>query len=1613
MNSELEDIVFFDLEVGENGRINDIGAVRRNINFHSKSKEEFFRFIDDAKYVCGHNIIRHDLKYLPLQDNGLKIIDTLFLSPLLFPCHPYHKLLKDEKLLTDELNNPLSDSLKCRELFFDEINAFNALSTNIKEIYSYLLSDRDEFKGFFDYLGIGNIREKRKFFIFGNSNNENARIEQLIKREFAPYICNHSFITPYIKNKPVELCYALSLSATSDYHSITPAWVEHNYPEVDNIIKKLMFTPCSENCEYCRNKLDAKKRLKDFFGYDSFRLYDGENLQEKAVNAALNRKSLLAIFPTGGGKSLTFQLPALISGQMERGLSIVISPLQSLMKDQVDNLNSRGIADAVSVNGAMNKIERAESIRRVESGLATILYISPEQLRSKTIWKILLSRKVVRFIIDEAHCFSSWGQDFRVDYLYIGEFIKDYQKKKGLKESIPISCFTATAKQKVVSDICQYFNEKLNLKLEMFTSNATRQNLRYVVLYKNSEEEKYLTLRQLISSHDCSTIVYVSRTQKTIDLSERLTKDGFESRPFNGKMDVDEKLKNQDDFMQSNVKIIVATSAFGMGVDKKDVKLVVHYDISDSLENYIQEAGRAGRDENISAECYVLYNENDLDKHFLLLNQTKLSMSEISQVWKAIKDLCGKRNICHSSALEIARRAGWDEKKSDIETRIRTAINALEVSGYVKRGKNSPRIFATSIMARNMAEAAEKIDKVVDFTEKERRNAKRIIKSLISARSISKSGNQDGEYRVDYISDVLGIDKTEVLEAINKMKLYGILSDSDDMSAYIFAGDSINKSEQNLNRFLKLERFIISNLKENGCVFSLKELNENASGEKIPYSSIKNIKTIIFFLTIKGYISKGERVQEGDKGQYYIYLAPKMSISQIQKKLESRSSICHFIVNYLYQKAADKNISKELLVEFSIVELYKNYNNQNGLIKDNTTIQDIEDALLYLSKIGSLRLEGGFLVLYNALEVKRVVLDNKIKYKKEDYRALDEYYKQKIQQIHIVGEYANLMVKDYNAALQFVSDYFQMDYKRFIKKYFDGDRQNQISINITQKKYEQLFGKLSEIQKSIINDKENKYITVFAGPGSGKTMVLVHKLASLLLLEDIKYEQLLMLTFSRVAATEFKKRLRELIGNAVKFVDIKTFHSYCFDIIGRQGDLDKCENVVRECIDMIKTSEVEQEIITKSVLVIDEAQDMDDDEAELVRILVENNDNMRVIAVGDDDQNIYEFRGSNSNHMKDLMNNENAKSFNMLTNYRSKSNIVSFSNKFVRKITNRLKNDDIIPFQKDEGVVKVFHYKFSDMQYAVADNILNSYKGGSCCVLTQTNEEAMQMLNILLKHNKRAKLIQSNDGFDLFDLVEIRFFIKNLKLDDNPIIDIDRWNSAKNALKTKYATSQCLEIVLNMIEDFENVNPDKKFKNDWLDYINESKIEDLYKNEKDCIYISTIHKSKGREFDSVYILLNENKKWQDEELRAIYVALTRARNNLFVHTNSHIFDNCRVIGVEHIDNLNTYPSCSEIIFPLTHRDVFLSFFKGKNKIIFALRSGDSLYYEDDCLYTDIFGSKEIVCKLSKSCIAKLSIYFSKGYIVKKSIVRFIVAYESKEDNALFPIILPTIYLEKV
>ncbi|MBR3091450.1 MAG: RecQ family ATP-dependent DNA helicase [Bacteroidaceae bacterium] len=1558
-------LVFIDTEVGiESLKVEDYGAVREDgAVLHTQSAQEFNAFVSTCDTLCGHNIIRHDLNYLHLP-RQYTVIDTLPLSPLLFPKKPYHKLLKDDKLQVDELNNPVNDSKKAQDLFYDEVEAWKQLPLERRTIYRQLLSGTQEFGGFLEY-----VAEPKPL--------EQQNLEDLIRQEYHGRICENANVAAVVKHYPVELAYTLALIGTDDVQSITPPWVMHSYPKVGNVMAFLRNTPCGK-CKYCNERLNAHRGLKEFFGYDEFRQFDGVPMQQQAVESAIRGESLLTIFPTGGGKSLTFQLPALMAGRNVHGLTVVISPLQSLMKDQVDNLTDRGIPDAVTINGLLDPLERATAIRQVTDGTANLLYIAPEMLRSRTITRLLMGRNVVRFVIDEAHCFSAWGQDFRTDYLFIGDFIRNLQEKKQQKNSIPVSCFTATAKQKVVSDICDYFKQKLGVSLKIFAANAERKNLRYSVLHAETQDEKYNLLRNLILGHQCPSIVYVSRTRRTKELAEHLRSDGITALPFNGKMDSAEKVKNQNAFMRGEVQVIIATSAFGMGVDKKDVGLVVHYDISDSLENYIQEAGRAGRDPQMEAQCFVLYSDSDLDKHFILLNQTKLSISEIQQVWKAIKELTAKRERVCCSPLEIARQAGWnDDLVNEIETRVKGAITALEEAGFVHRGENVPHIYATGILVRTMDEARDRLTASKLFDETTREDAARIIRSLISSKATARGRGAEAESRIDYLADILGLSKWTVMRCVNLMRQEGILADALDMQAYIDRSNVV----RGLDVPMRLERFLLEHIGEDVHTFSYKQLNADAQAAGNTKCTVKLLRTLLDFLRTRGYIYKQEHKTAGES----VSLGLQVSRENILARFERRMDLCRFAAKALESlPVADDNTK---MIAFSMVGLLEQYNatmqSQLFGVAEKASLGDMEEALLYLSRMGLLKIEGGFMVSYSTMQLHRLV-ERKARFRKEHYRLLDEFYQQRIQQIHIVGEYANMMVSDYNAAIQFVSDYFLMDYRQFIETYFKGKRRIQITRNIRPAQYDKIIGSLSARQREIIDDNQSKYIVVAAGPGSGKTRVLVHKLASLLMMEDVKHEQLLMLTFSRAAATEFKKRLIDLIGGAAHFVDIKTFHSYSFDLLGRQGTLEEADSVVQRAAEMIENGEVESSKIAKTVLVIDEAQDMSADDFRLVQALMHQNEEMRVIAVGDDDQNIYGFRGSNSRHLRSLIDDYGARLYELTSNYRSDKAIVDYANHFVERISNRMKQTPIVAVSTQEGHVETS---------ASPDCLTSSpaQKSGTTAVLTVTNEQTLQVAHILRQQGKHVRLIQSTDGFRFINLAEVRYFFKQLGDNDYGSISRGQWDEAKHRTEKAYASSNCLEAVRRFFTDFETTHK-VFYRSDLREFALESNYEDFIASEDNTVFVSTIHKAKGREFNTVHLLLGRIMNVDDDMLRAVYVGITRAKHNLFIYKDTAFLD--------------PQPS---IALSLSMHDVWLDYFRNHKEQTLHLRSGDKMHYNNDCLSSQ---QGVRITFLSTAMRDRMKEYEAKGYQVTDAEVSFVLAWRPPEEQEEIAVCLANLILNK-
>ena len=338
--------------------------------------------------------------------------------------------------------------------------------------------------------------------------------------------------------------------------------------------------------------------LKARFGYDSFRA-----LQEEIIGNVLGRRDSLALMPTGGGKSLCYQLPALIFD----GITLVISPLIALMKDQVDALNANGIA-ARFINSSLPASEIEHVQAQVRRGLVKILYVAPERLALPAFRRFLHSLNLSLIAIDEAHCISEWGHEFRPDYRNLRQLRQDFP-------SVPVIALTATATERVREDIIGQLGLQRG---RVFLSSFNRANLSYSVQPKASSWGHLTSL--LDQRRSQSVIIYCFSRQETEDLARDLNARGLSARPYHAGLGPEVRRRTQEDFIRDQVPIIVATIAFGMGIDKPDIRLVVHYSLPRSLEGYYQETGRAGRD-GLPSECVLFYSYADKARQEYFINQ--------------------------------------------------------------------------------------------------------------------------------------------------------------------------------------------------------------------------------------------------------------------------------------------------------------------------------------------------------------------------------------------------------------------------------------------------------------------------------------------------------------------------------------------------------------------------------------------------------------------------------------------------------------------------------------------------------------------------------------------------------------------------------------------------------------------------------------------------------------------------------------------------------------------------------------------------------------------------------------------------------------------------------
>lgn len=1266
-------------------------------------------FTAGAAFLLGHNVVAFDQPALALLHpnlalHRLPLVDTLELSPIAFPQNPYHRLVKDYKLCTTTKNDPVRDAELAYELFLDQGDALRARVEQYPDeaLCLHFLLAPENGKGVANFFATlrRTLRPSQQEAIEAWRRTTAGKVcVTAQERVVGEYFADSSWHKP--------LAYALAWLRVAGGNSVLPPWVGMSFPRTREVITALRDVPCGNpECAWCREQHDLLKLLPKYFpGISNFRSTpatpDGRSLQQVIVENGFAGKPSLAILPTGGGKSLCYQLPALSRYYRNGSLTVIVSPLQSLMKDQVDNLEMRDITCAGYLNSLLNPMERKLMLDKLRLGDLGLIFVAPEQFRSIAFANALMHREVGAWVFDEAHCLSKWGHDFRPDYLYVSRFIKKRQKDR----PSPIFGFTATAKPDVVSDICSHFEKHLGVKLETLEGGVRRENLAYEVRAVPAQAKYAEVLRLLQESlrEEGGAIVFCARQKTVEEMAAFLKQAGVDCGYFHGGMQPPDKRAVQESFIRGDLRVIAATNAFGMGVDKPDVRLVIHLDTPGSLENYLQEAGRAGRDQD-PARCILLFDDADLDVQFRLLRNSRLSQHDIHAILKALRSIerkdRGEGSVVVTSGeilLEIPEKQRIDPDSSDADTKVRIAVAWLEEARLLERQENHTRVFPGSLLVANLDEARAILEKKL--------GPQTPIEPYLQILSLLIQAKDDEGISTDELMLATGQDSKVLQAYLRDLDRLKLLSNDTEIGVTLYRDPD---SPVRLESLRQLENALVSRLRE--AAPDADQENWQPLNMRVLCDTLRRDTQIEFDPEKLTRLLKSfaEPFGSGPGHRGFFALMPQGLGNRNIKLLRSWQEI-----ELIRQKRM--RLAQSLLTYFdthrqgnNLLVTCKQGDLEAALQSDITLVDlDIRDwsvalasALIYLDTNEVLHLARGKAIFRAAMSIQLNAEAKRRQFKKSDYAELALHYKDKIIQVHVMAEYARLALGKIQAAMSFIVDYFSFDRAEFVRRYFAG-RKEVLEMATTEAAHRKILTDLKNPdQQAIVAAPLEGNHLVLAGPGSGKTRVIVHRVAWLLRESMVLPEEIMVLAYNRSAALEIRRRLWDLVGPDSAGVTIQTLHGLAMRLTGtsyavavEHGETINFGSVIKDATAYLRKSE-QGDDIGASVgrdrvlsglrhLLVDEYQDINGEHYDLIsavagRTLNSEEDKVTLLVVGDDDQNIYAFGGASVEFIRRFESDYAAKRYHLVENYRSTSHIIDCANRVIAKAKERMKLDQEI-----------------------------------------------------------------------------------------------------------------------------------------------------------------------------------------------------------------------------------------------------------------------------------------------------------------------------------------------
>jgi len=1551
-----------DLETNENGEIFAIGAVFNDLTFQRKAPfnvqktlAEFDDFARDAIYLLGHNILEHDLPVCRAISSQLKflnkpVVDTLLLSPLAFPENPYHRLVKDYKLVRDSLNDPLADARLAVSLFHDQWEALQQQQAEdgLLDFYHYAFSCDPQFAGVqraLSAMGAKTVDELGAFDLFGRLTLDkacNTAIRQMANK-FAP---------------TTALAYCLAWLRVAGGNSVLPPWVRLRFDDVAPTLNRLRDIPCNDPaCSYCAQMHNPVIWLERYFGFAGFRsepaAADGGSLQERIVKAAMCGKPLFAILPTGGGKSLCFQLPALVRYQRRGVLTIVVSPLQALMKDQVDNLrNKTGAPNAAALYGMLTAPERGEVLQGIQNGDIALLYVSPEQLRNLSFQKAIEQREIGCWVFDEAHCLSKWGHDFRPDYLYAARFIKEFAlRQKAVLP--PVQCFTATAKQDVKDEIIDYFKAELAQDLAFFPSSVERDKLHFEVQTVNGADKyprinSLLTERLAPEADGGSAIIYCSTRKNTEEIAEYLQQQGWQVEAFHAGKDTAEKKHIQENFVTGATRIITATNAFGMGIDKDDVRLVIHADIPGSIE-YLQEAGRAGRDQK-DAECVLLFDENDIETQFKLSASSQINQRDIAQILRGLrkskKDKSGNVVLTTGELLmDDAVQTSFDNEDHAADTKVKMAVSWLECGGFIKRNENLTQVFQGRPLVKNIDEAKSKVEKL-GLSQRQQQRWLAILEALFNAESDEGFSADElallGAFSADEDDKKTGkTDQTasqQVIRTLYDMAKAGLIQKSLLLTAFVRYKVG-NSSVATLEKVCALERAMLKAMQEQAPdadsgqwqTLSLRHLNQSLLNDGHDNSNPEILRLLLGSLAKdgKGLAGKKGSLTLRHKGldQYAVKL--NRGWAALNATAEIRQSVAKVVLDGIMQRIPDHaKPSGDLLVEFSAEDLLTVLNQDlvaSSEVKD--PLAAVERALNFLHEQKIITLQKGLAVFRQAMTIAVLPEAKGRKYNKGDFEPLSQHYSERIFQVHVINEYAKYGLDKISHALAFVVAYFSSDKTEFVKRYFS-DRKDILERATSQQSFQRIVNDLNNPEQiALVASDESDNLLILAGPGSGKTRVVVHRCAYLLRVKRVPARGILVLCFNRNAVSQLRRRLLDLVGDDARGVTIQTYHGLSLRLTGhaiasQRDDNRQFAEIINEATALLRgdkpllgvdADETRERLLAGyRYILVDEYQDIDAEQYQLISAIAgrtqDEERKLGILAVGDDDQNIYQFRGANIGFIRQFKDDYQARVHYLVENYRSSAHIIAASNQLIQHNQDRMKQQQPIRINRgrknlDAGgrwqkldpvgkgrVQQLITADEYSQAVAVVDELLrlrqldSQLDWSQCAVLASAWRLLDPVRTLLERHDIPVSIMLPADKQPpLSRIRENADLLNAIKQSHKPLSKAGDWLSHLDDIYGNELGDIWLNQLKSVLQDWQDETDNGEVSNlQTLEFLYEVLAE---QRRERClgqgVFLSTVHSVKGMEFVHLAII---DGGWTapatEEQRRLFYVAMTRAKETL-------------------------------------------------------------------------------------------------------------------------------------